>query len=177
MADLTVNHLRRHHQKTRGFLAQLTSLLDSLSANPEWTEERRESFGQIARYFEKDLYALVREEDQVLYPALEGLLPADSGPILLLRIELTDLCASFRKHCEIGKSLRVGENPPKTIGEFQHFGRKAIEVLEDHLYKEERVLFPMAARFITPPRDRELLQQMKSLGEAKDPLPSSYPQS
>ena len=172
MADLTVNHLRRHHQEARSFLAQLTTLLDLFDAAPHWTPERRESFHQLARFFEGELCLWIRKEDQILYPALDGLFPVEAGPLEMLRAELRDLCLSFRKLCEIGNSLLDGGNPPETFGEFQRSGRRAAEILKDHLYKADRVLFPMSARFLTPERDAELVRRMESL-QAGTGVPSS----
>jgi hemerythrin-like domain-containing protein len=163
MADLTVNHLRRHHQDARNFLTQLNALLDLFDAAPHWTPERRDSFRQLARFFEEDLCLLIRKEDQILYPALDGLFPAESGPLAVLRGEHRDLCLSFRKLREIGNSLTDEDNAAGILEEFQRSGRRAAEILKDHLYKEDRVLFPMAARFLTPERDAELLRRMESL--------------
>jgi iron-sulfur cluster repair protein YtfE (RIC family) len=168
MADLTVNHLRRHHQEARSFLAQLKSLLQLLTLAPQWTPEHRETFQQLARFFEGKLCLLVHKEDQILYPALYELFPPDVGPLAVLRGEHRALCSNFRKLSEIGNSLRTEGNPPEILDEFQRLGRKAAEVLEDHLYKEERVLLPMAARFLTSERDAELLRQMESLRPLND---------
>jgi hemerythrin-like domain-containing protein len=173
MADSTVNHLRRNYQEVRRFLAHFAALLDSLGANSHWTSEHVESFRQIARFFEENLCVLIRKEDEILYPALEGLFPAESGPLSVLRSEHRDLCLSFRNLGEVGRLMRLGDNAPELLHEFGHSGRKAIEVLENHLYKEERVLLPMAARFLTLERDRDLVRQMERLRTEKDrPTPS-----
>lgn len=163
MADSAVNHLRREQQDVRRFLTQLKTLLEYVSRSPQWTPEHQESFRQLCRFFEEKLCLLIRKEDQILYPALEGLFPADAGPLAVLRSEHRELCLSFRKVCEIGNSLSEEGTTPAILDQFQRFGRKAAEVLEDHLYKEERVLFPMAARFLTPARDADLLAQMEGL--------------
>ena len=176
MADLTVNHLRRHHQEARSFLAQLTTLLDLFDAAPHWTPERRESFHQLARFFEGELCLWIRKEDQILYPALDGLFPVEAGPLEMLRAELRDLCLSFRKLCEIGYLLMNGGNAPGTLEEFQRSGRRAAEVLKNHLYKEDRALFPMAARFLTPERDADLLRRMENLQAGTGMQSSTNPQ-
>jgi iron-sulfur cluster repair protein YtfE (RIC family) len=173
MADLTVNHLRRDHQEARNVLIQLAALLDSLPADARWTSERRIDFEAIGRFFSEDLCSFIRKEDEILYPALRSLFPDDSGPLSVLRAEHRDMCLSFKKLCEIEKSLGVGDNSPETLAGFEHYGRKALEVLQDHLYKEERVLFPMVARFLTPERDAELLRQMELLRAVNAPPPSS----
>lgn len=168
MADLSVNHLLREHQEARKFLTKLDSLVEALEADPRWTRERREAFQQISSFFLGDLCLLVRKENEVLYPALHELFPADLDPLALLRDEHETLCHNFHHLCEAGNSLKGGEHSGNAIEDLKRFGRKAVEVFHDHLYKEERVLFPMAARFLTPERDAELLERMQSLRAAEE---------
>lgn len=168
MADLSVNHLLREHREARKFLAKLESLVEALEADPRWTTERREAFQQISRFFLEDLCLLVHMEDEVLYPSLHGIFPADFGPLRLLRDEHETLCHNFRHLCEAGNSMKEGQHSGHAIEDLKRFGRKGMEVLNDHLYKEERVLFPMVARFLTPERDAELLGRMQSLRTAED---------
>ena len=46
---------------------------------------------------------------------------------------------------------------------FQRAGRAALQTQRNHLYKEEVVLFPMVARFLSPDRDALLLRQLQVL--------------
>jgi len=39
--------------------------------------------------------------------------------------------------------------------------------LRDYIYKEGMILFPMVARFLSPERDAQLLQQMKVITKRK----------
>lgn len=168
MADLSVNHLLREHREAREFLAKLDSLVEALEADPRWTPERREAFQQISSFFLGDLCLFVREENEVLHPALRELFPPDLGPLALLRDEHETLCHNLRHLCEAGNSLKEGQHSWHAIEDLKRFGRKAMEVLHDHLYKEERVVFPMVARFLTPERDAELIERMQSLRTAED---------
>ena len=173
MADSAVNHLRGDHQQARKFLAQLASLLDALAQNRHWTAEHRESFRKLTVFFEHELCLLIRKEDEILYPALRDLFPTDPGPLAVLRSEHRDLCRNFHKVCEIGRSFSDGDLATSSLEEFQSCAREAVEVLEDHLYKEERVLLPMVARFLPPQRDAELVRRMESLQPQKK-KPSAF---
>ena len=172
MADLTINHLRRDHHQARKILAELEALLKNLDSGFQLTPERREAFDKISKYFTEDLTSLIRKEDEILYPSLKELFPSDFGPLSVLRNENLALCFNFRRVCEIAKSLRQGENPPEILRDIVQCGWKAVEVLHDHLYKEERVLFPMVARFLTPELDAELVGKMENLHTAGNPLDS-----
>jgi len=175
MAELTVNHLRRDHQEARKVLAQFEALLSQLDKHPLWTPEQREAFEHIRDFLNRPLVLLIRKKDEILFPALEGLFPLDEGPLALLRDEHEMLLSLFREACRAGESLSTGENQGKHLRALQVSGRKGMELLNDHLYKEEKVLFPMAARYLTPERDVELSTRMESLGSLMAPHCSSNP--
>ncbi len=166
MPDLTVNHLRRDHEAARKVLERFESLLESLDADPNWTPERCVAFGDISKFLTVGLVLLIRKQDEILYPALEGLFPLHEGPLAVLRAEHAALTAHFRDACHAGKLLCKGEDHDHNLRIFTKAGRKGLEILQDHLYKEERVLLPMVARFLTPERDAVLLKQMEKLGAA-----------
>ena len=175
MADLTVNHLRRDHQEARKVMAKFESLLTALDADPTWTPERRAVLDAVLGFLCGPLALLIRKKNEILYPALKGLFPLDEGPLALLRDEHEALLSHFREACRAGDSLNSGENQGKNFCTFQISGRKAMELLNDHFYKEEKVLFPMAARYLTPERDEELFKRMESLGSVIEPHASSNP--
>jgi hemerythrin-like domain-containing protein len=171
MADSSIKHLLRDHREARGVLSELDSLLDAIVREQQWSPERSQAFRKISDFFLENLCCLIRKEDEILYPSLVGLFPTELGPLSVLRSEHKRLCAAFRELCEAGKSLAEGKSSPQALEDFERSGRSAAEVLRDHMYKEERVLFPMVARYLTPERDAELLQKMQSLQAARSPLP------
>jgi hemerythrin-like domain-containing protein len=160
MAELTVDHLRRDHQEARKVMAQFESLLAQLDQDPCWTSERRAAFEAVQDFLTGPLALLIRKKDEILYPALGALFPLDEGPLALLRDEHAALTAHFREACRAGNSLSQGEDQDQNLRALRTSGRKGIEILQDHLYKEEKVLFPMVARHLAPARDAELLRRM-----------------
>lgn len=137
MPDLTVNHLRRDHQEARKVLAQLESLLDKLDEDPRWTPERCACFSEVSEFLTGDLVRIIRKQDEILYPALGGLFPLHEGPLAVLRGEHEALTAHFREACRVGKSLGKEENQEQNLRALSKSGRKGMEILQDHLYKEE----------------------------------------
>jgi hemerythrin-like domain-containing protein len=163
MPDLTVNHLRRDHQEARKVLARLESLLDELDEDLRWTPEHCAIFGEVSEFLTGHLIRIIRKQDEILYPALEGLFPLHEGPLSVLRGEHEALSAHFREACRAGKLLCGGKDTEQNLHAFTKSGRKGLEILQDHLYKEERVLLAMVARYLTPERDAELLKKMQTL--------------
>jgi hemerythrin-like domain-containing protein len=163
MAELTVDHLRHEHQEAREVMAQLEMLLSQLEKDPRWTPERCATFELIRSFVSSPLVLLIRKKNEVLFPALEGLFPLHDGPLALLQKEHQDLLAHFGEVCRAGDSLCRGANEASNLQVFNSAGRKGVDLLHNQIYKEEKILFPMAARFLTAERDADLLARMKAL--------------
>ncbi|HET7842013.1 MAG TPA: hemerythrin domain-containing protein [Terriglobia bacterium] len=163
MPDLTVNHLRREHQEAQSALQRLGALLNELEQDPAWTPERCKVFETIRDFLTHGLLQLFQKEEEVLFPALQGLFPQPEGPLQVLRGEHETLKSRFGEVCRAGRSLRKGENPEQNLRAFCQAGRSGAEALGDHFYKEDRVLFPMVARYLTPERDAELALRMEGI--------------
>jgi hemerythrin-like domain-containing protein len=164
MADQTVNYLRRDHRDLRGVLAHLELLLDALDDEKSWTAERCGKFESISDFLSTRLTQLYFKECHILYPALDGLFSLREGPLALLCDEHKEVVDCFGDLCRAGSSLCVSKNKERDIRAFIASGRSSLELLRNHLYKEDRVLFPMVARFLTPERDVELLKKMEAVG-------------
>ena len=145
-------------------MAQFESLLSQLDRDPHWTPERCAAFELIQNFLSGPLVLLIRKKNEVLFPALEGLFPLRDGPLAVLQEEHKALMAHFGEVRLAGESLNRGDNKVIALRALSTSGRKGMELLNDHLYKEEKVLFPMVARYLTPERDEELLRRMESLG-------------
>ncbi len=163
MPDLTVNHLRRDHQEAQSVLKRFVGLLDELEEDPRWTPERCKVYGPACDFLTHGFVLLIRKQEEVLFPALEGLFPKHEGPLHVLRGEHETLKSRFNEVCRAAKALCKGEDPEQNLRIFRQSGRAGAEMLGDHLYKEERVLFPMVARYLTPERDAELAGQMEAI--------------
>jgi hemerythrin-like domain-containing protein len=106
------------------------------------------------------------KEEARLFPAMERMgLPADAGPTAVMRQEheigrmhvrrMDDALARFEKG-DAGAANR-----------FAFEARGFVELLRDHIAKEDQVLFPMADRMLPPGAHEELLAEFQRF-EAKD---------
>jgi regulator of cell morphogenesis and NO signaling len=173
MNPQAIQHLLQEHERARRIMLALETLLEGLAQDPQWTAARTAAFEEIRRGLTQDLCRLIRKENELLYPLLEPHFERDSGPLANLRAEHAFLSDTCRLLCEAAKNLRPGDNPLPALREFQTFGSGAVEVLRNHLYKEERVLFPMAARLLTAEQNAELLRRMQALEDAPPQEPAS----
>lgn len=159
-----VEHLLSDHREGEKIMNELESLLETPCPEHCWSPARAENFSRIARFFEEIVLAHMRKEEEVLFPALEAYLPRDVGPLAVLRGEHLELLHLFERLLAAGRLLSAGEGDAQVCAEFERVGRAIIQGFRDHVYKEDRVLFPMIGRFLTPERDAYLLEQMLRMG-------------
>lgn len=163
MADRSIQHLMRDHREAEKIVADIESLADAQKSDQRWDAARRESFTQVVCFYEEVVLGHIQKEEKVLFPALESFLPHDMGPLAVLRGEHREIAALFRRLCEVGGMLALGRSEAPLLDEFERVARSTVQITRDHIYKEDRVLFPMVARFLSPERDEYLLAEMEAL--------------
>lgn len=176
MADQCIQHLLQEHRAAEEILASLDALLDSLVQNPSWSANRDAAFARVRQFITSDLPLHKCKEDTVLFPALVGFLPSDSGPLDVLRGEFAAISAEAARMVECAAALVQDNASPRLIRNFLHAGRSFVQLLRDHIYKEDRVLFPMVARYLPPEKDAELLAAMLRCA-ANSSLPAASPKA
>lgn len=178
MNELSIRHLLRDHRQAEKFLAELDSLLERLNTDQRWSREASETFDRVSRFLAEDLEGHISKEEEALFPTLEDFLPRDVGPLAVLRGEHADLRANFRALQKAAQSISRRGSRPQSLYKFSSLARATAQLLRDHMYKEERVLFPMVARFLTPHQDVRILDRMESLkrGEASRPPSEETPE-
>ena len=170
MSDLSIRHLLREHREVEKTLEELESLLEEQEHDPQWGESQREDFTWVVEALTNHLLHHVRKEEEVLFPALEAFLPRDTGPLAVLRGEHHDVHEMFRLLRRAGELRTQGNNKPEILEGMQHYGDALLQIVRDHIYKEDRVLFPMVARFLSPERDAHLLEHMEAIDRTKAPV-------
>lgn len=152
-------------------LARLEQLLEEQENRPEWTTECREDFQTLLADLTAALERHVGKEEGVLFPALEAFLPRDVGPLSVLRGEHSDMRELLRLLQRTAELRSRGDARAGVLQSLQTYGDSLIQIVRDHAYKEERVLFPMVARFLSADRDAYLLRQI----EERDRIPAGGP--
>jgi len=168
MSDLCIRHLLREHRELESGLHMFEQFIVDQSKVAVWGPHECESFRLLHGLFHDHLEKHMQKEEGVLFPALESFLPSDLGPLAVLRGEHEDVRELYRRVQAAGESRIRGVTDTDLLAKLQHYGAGMTRVLRDHMYKEDRVLFPMVTRFLTTARDAELLKQMEQQG------PSSF---
>ena len=104
------------------------------------------------------------KEEAKLFPAMERCgLPRDAGPTAVMRHEHEIGRANVRKMAEAVTAFEAGT--PGSTDRFAFEARGFVELLRDHIAKEDQVLFPMADRMLPAAVVEELLRDFRHVEE------------
>ena len=108
------------------------------------------------------------KEEVRLFPAMEGCgLPPDAGPTAVMRHEHEVGRAHVRKMDAAVADFEKGV--PQAADRFAFEARGFVDLLRDHIAKEDQVLFPMADRMLSPPLQAKLLAEFRAFEEKQKP--------
>jgi hemerythrin-like domain-containing protein len=168
MNDLCIRHLQREHRELERGLTALEQFLADQARLASWGENERDDFRWMKEMFDGRLGRHMSKEEAIFFPALESFLPADLGPLAVLRGEHDDVREVFRRLQTAARARSQETGELDALAKLQHYGAGLVRLVRDHFYKEDRILFPMAGRFLTPARDAHLLQQMEAMDLTRD---------
>ena len=97
---------------------------------------------KLCRFFEREIQGHIREEETVLYPAVEYRLPRLRGLVGELRSEHDQFRGAFE---EFRREL-VHFNASGELRHLPHLGHEVVGILRHHVDREERELHPILLR-------------------------------
>ena len=112
----------------------------------------------FASYLVQEVAHHFEIEEQALFPLLGRHLSSEQGPLAVMNAEH----ASFR---ELLQRLRDGLDSGRAE-QAQECARDIIDLLRAHIVKEDHVLFPMAARLLSPEELQEVDARAMAFGPA-----------
>jgi len=167
MANQCIQHLLEEHRAAERVLDAFDAFLDRLEASPAWTAAHEEAFAPIRAFLAGHWPAHRQKEEQLFFPVLEAFLPRDAGPLEVLRGEFEEIAGETDRVLLSANLIAHGGVHAKTLHAFQRAARALCQLLRDHIYKVDRVLFPMVARQLPPEKDGELLAAMHAAGRSR----------
>jgi len=175
MTGRAIHHLQREYREIGESLGRLESLVAEQERARTWRAQDSEDFQWSLSNLGNLLERHIRKEEEVLFPELEAFLPRDAGPLNVLRGEHSDMHENLRLlRRAVLVSGSSGENP-EGRSSVQHYGDLLAQLIRDHGYKEDRVLFPMIGRHLTPELDTKLLARMEEMD--RTPVGTTDPSS
>lgn len=145
--------LRAEHQHG---LKQL-ALLDEAAAQLAESGYSADAHGVVrdaVRFINNDVRAHNEREEQYLFPEMERVIPPN-GPTAVMKTEHRMLWETLDR---IEKALPdVSEtSTPEQLTELHHSASAVVQLLSDHIAKEDNILFPMAEAHLSEAQMRRL---------------------
>ncbi len=118
---------------------------------------------QAVRFFEYELPLHIDQEDGGLFPPLEEHLGRDSGPCAVMRAEHEEITALGRAFVR----LAARDFGAESWQEMARVSRDVSNILREHLFKEEQILFPMSQRLLSPEAFAAINERMDAAAAAR----------
>ena len=145
--------LRQEHQAVLQLLNEMNRVLDS--ANTSTAASWKPFFENALEYFKRDVATHFKKEEDALFPAMEGHIGRNGGPIAVMLNE-HQLHNSLLK--ELGDAVTAG-NLAGLRSVWENFN----PLLTMHIAKEDSVLFPMAEHMLTEEEWGRVAQKMEGI--------------
>lgn len=136
---------------------QMEVIKFTLSINDRWTEDKQLILDKFSSFMRHELEDHLLSEERFLFPVIAEALGDASGPILAMNTEhnkLRALKSELLNEIEACQLIK-GKTP-----QFDELFQQVDEMLAEHIYKENLVLFPMAEQILSSDQKATILQQI-----------------
>jgi hemerythrin-like domain-containing protein len=152
--------LMQEHREIERVLGALEGCARRLDAGEPVAREAIRDFGDFfANFADKCHHA--KEEDGLFVSMEEHGFPREAGPVGVMLMEHTEGRRHVSALRRIGEG--TGELTPEERRELAAHARDYAVLLQDHIQKEDEILYPMAERTIPTQAFHQLLQEFEQL--------------
>ncbi|OGV98363.1 MAG: hypothetical protein A3I04_06930 [Nitrospinae bacterium RIFCSPLOWO2_02_FULL_39_110] len=117
----------------------------------------------LKEFFEKDVKLHFVKEEEALFPEIEKFIPRDAGPVGVMLMEHEDLY-KYEGNFFKGVALWLkDDNNMEAIKLIKENGRSYINLLREHIYKEDNMLFMMADMHLEDSQINEIMRKFEEL--------------
>ena len=132
--------LKEEHQHVLQKLDDLEDIISRLDKKEEISAKLRE----LASFFETDFWVHFTKEEEALFPEIEKFIPRNDSPTGMMLVEHEDL-RNTNKEFQVAVTEYFGASDSAGVKRtIQEHGSQFIEVLRQHIDKEDNILFIMA---------------------------------
>jgi len=141
--------LRKEHDKVLKILNSLEADLNKKDIN-----QSKNNINLLQKEFNKHS---LNKEEKVLFPEIEKFMPRDGGPTGMMIIEHKDLTESMGNFYSAIKT--------KNIGKLEEIGNHIINLLREHIDKENNMLFMMAEMHFDDKQKEIIIKKFKEIDQ------------
>ena len=146
----------QEHDETLLQLAALNRATRTL-AEHGWSEEAFRRATGAVRFLEEEIGTHNSREEEALFPVLEKYV---EGPTAMMRAEHRGLRKELKRLLSTSKTVARGGHSRKILKQLQQRAQMVIQLLVNHIHKENNILFPLVQKFLTRDALREVARRM-----------------
>lgn len=156
--------LKEEHRAIELALKILEKICDRLENGEKVDVEYLEKIFEFIRIFADKCHH--GKEEDLLFPAMEEAgIPKEGGPIGVMLSEHNMGRDYVKKFSEGVKEYSEGES--EAINKITENARAYIQILREHIYKEDNILYSMADAHLTEERQKELVDGFEKVEEER----------
>lgn len=156
--------LKEEHRAIELALKILEKICDRLENGEKVDVEHLEKILEFIRIFVDKCHH--GKEEDLLFPAMEEAgIHKEGGPIGVMLSEHNIGRDYVKKFCEVLREYSKGE--PGAINKITENARGYTQLLKEHIYKEDNILYPMADAHLTEERQKELVDGFEKVEEER----------
>lgn len=154
-----IDPIARFMQEHDETLLQLATLnrATRMLAEHGWSEETFRSVSGSVRFLEEEIGTHNTREEEALFPVLEKYV---EGPTAMMRAEHRELRKELKKLLSSSKTVARGGHSRQNLRQLQQRSTVVIQLLVNHIHKENNILFPLVQKFLTRDALREVARRM-----------------
>ena len=162
----SIQILMRDHDVILRVLACLDALLDESERDGRVPQVEATKLLEFVRTFADSCHHM--KEEDTLFPALEARgFPSGRGPLVIMREEHDAGRTAVGAMSSALEAASAGDEGE--LARFLKQGRYFVELLREHIGKENEILFPMAAGFLDAEADAVLLESYAKAEKGFEP--------
>jgi hemerythrin-like domain-containing protein len=156
-----IDALKSDHEAVRVVLGNLDGYLRKIAGQIS-DSLRKNLIGQlneITSFVDKDLEIHFKKEENVLFPVLGNYIGIETGPIHVMLLE-------HEQSRKLSKEFKDAIIEYSADGEYENIVSKGdglIQLLSEHIEKEDNILFNMAEMQLTNEEKNEIMGKMRTI--------------
>lgn len=127
----------------------------------------KKTLSDLKDFLKNEIEIHFRKEEEALFPEIEKFIPREGGPVGMMLMEHEDL-NRYKDSLIKGIDLFLGdENSAKAPALIKENGTSYINLLREHIYKEDNMLFMMADMHLEDDQIKEVMRKFVELDNGK----------
>jgi hemerythrin-like domain-containing protein len=120
-------------------------------------DELLKTLDESMQFIREEVEVHNRREEEALFPIVERYV---DGPTRSLKDDHRHLARHFETLQEAAHAITLDKDDQEAIKQFLLVARTIVQIMVNHIHKENHILFPMLQRFLTKDELREVTRKM-----------------